>query len=485
MVALTVVVVLFLCALMLGVRYPGTALYAVIFLTPWQGLDPDIGLRVVAYQVVLVGLVAPNIGRILQRQFGQKPRVPGSLAPFVYYSVVITLFSLPFLPVVEVAGGTLRSQYLRPIFQIAIFALHASLIVMVPMLITNLEGLVRAARVYVLSCTILAAIGWYQIAVWYGTGTNPLPIGFMDHLLGGSESIVREGAYEFLDLYIRRMNALGGEPKNLGAGLVIALLVLQVGWLYRLLQIDIFSAVLWFFLAASAVMTFSTTAIYMWVIGSVVVILSPVFSRGQSRLKAWSRLAIAGFVLVAGVAAISAGSWSEKGSPSQTESLVSSLLIERTIERGVLEDFDEAIIEYLGEHPLRAVLGHGLGNIHLFADSYLADDVAEYAGGGVFVGKAQYLRFISEIGVLGLALFCWPILRKCVVFWGGRRSLEARTSELYGSVVAMMLSILMLYLANGAIMPQAYVMIGVFIAAAEILLAGQHNVVRRMVAARV
>jgi hypothetical protein len=102
----------------------------------------------------------------------------------------------------------------------------------------------------------------------------------------------------------------------------------------------------------------------------------------------------------------------------------------------------------------------------------------------VFVGKAQYLRFISEIGILGLALFCWPILRTCVVLWGSSRSLEAWTSELYGAVVAMTLAILMLYLANGAIMPQAYVMIGVVLAAAEILLAGQYNVVRRIVAVR-
>jgi hypothetical protein len=48
----------------------------------------------------------------------------------------------------------------------------------------------------------------------------------------------------------------------------------------------------------------------------------------------------------------------------------------------------------------------------------------------------------------------------------------------------MMLSMLVLYLANGAIMPQAYVMIGVVIAAAEILLAGQHNVIRGIVAVR-
>ncbi|MBC7520897.1 MAG: hypothetical protein H7268_07370, partial [Sandarakinorhabdus sp.] len=60
---------------------------------------------------------------------------------------------------------------------------------------------------------------------------------------------------------------------------------------------------------------------------------------------------------------------------------------------------------FLQASPGAAAAGVGLGNAHLYATPYLDPLYALYAEGNVFVAKTQYLRFISEIGIIGLSLF--------------------------------------------------------------------------------
>ena len=88
---------------------------------------------------------------------------------------------------------------------------------------------------------------------------------------------------------------------------------------------------------------------------------------------------------------------------------VIDIIANRTIERvnsdGALEDFDKTILSWLESAPQAAVAGVGLGNAHLYATPFLDPLFALYAEGNVFVAKTQYLRFISEIGIIGLALF--------------------------------------------------------------------------------
>ena len=88
---------------------------------------------------------------------------------------------------------------------------------------------------------------------------------------------------------------------------------------------------------------------------------------------------------------------------------VRDLLAERTIERlegpGAVEDFDLAIIDYFKEHPDSLPLGLGLGNAHLYAGPYLLPEHKLYAEGNVFIAKTQYIKLISEQGVIGLLFF--------------------------------------------------------------------------------
>ena len=311
--ALVVIAILFVSAVALAFSRPKLVFYAVIFLAPWQGFDPDVGLRVVAYQVVLSGLIAATL---LRRMIGPSTLAPRrasvSLAPFFWYSAVVTIVSLLFLPSADVGGGVLRSPFVRPIFQVVILALYMSIVVLASTLTRNTEGLLRSAKVYIASCTVLAAVGWYQLAVWYGTGSNPLPIGFVNHLLGGSEDTVREGLYYFSDIEIFRMNSFGGEPKHLGASLAIAILLMQVGVLYRVLRIGAFSTGLWLFLTLSLLATLSTTAIYMWVVGTAAMAIAyGYFPPDRSRKRVSVHAIFLGLVLALGLAAFDAVLWNE------------------------------------------------------------------------------------------------------------------------------------------------------------------------------
>jgi hypothetical protein len=77
----------------------------------------------------------------------------------------------------------------------------------------------------------------------------------------------------------------------------------------------------------------------------------------------------------------------------------------------LLEDFDAAIIDFLMQNATALLFGVGLGNIHLFADSFLLPDVAAFASGTSFVAKMGVLRVISETGLIGALLMLVFVIR--------------------------------------------------------------------------
>lgn len=73
--------------------------------------------------------------------------------------------------------------------------------------------------------------------------------------------------------------------------------------------------------------------------------------------------------------------------------------------RDLVEDFDRAVLGFLQEEPGYLLTGVGLGNAHLYANEYLPTFAIPYAADTAFVAKSGYLRLISEVGLVGLALF--------------------------------------------------------------------------------
>ncbi len=391
-------------AVMAGVAIANArvALLVTIFLVPWSGLDVDVGLRITAYQVSLAALLAVTLVRLTQPGLAPQRIAAGTLfAAFLLYAVVWSLLQIGFLPQVEVITVGLRGPLVRAGIQILLFIFAVTPVVLIPMYVRQRDDILVMGRLYLASVIVLTIIGWLQLAGWYATGTNPLPIGAFGNALGSLYSDARSGSFALDALNIYRMNSFAGEPRDLGIDIIIAIMMVQAIALTAERPRTWTLALLWLLLFASMLATFSTSAIGLWTIASVGLLPACLLFRVKIQRRTSSLFAVAAafivpmLLLVVGLEAY--------GIP------VINILSERTVERlssdGAIEDFDLAILDYLKVAPGSAVTGVGLGNIHLYATPYLDPLFALYAEGNVFVAKTQYLRFISEIGVIGLALF--------------------------------------------------------------------------------
>jgi hypothetical protein len=402
MLALVFIAVMFSGFSWLSAVNPRAALFSAIFLIPWGGLDVDIGLRVVAWQVALAPLCLVTVLRLTQPGW-QPPQLAGGslLSVLVLYAISWSLLQLGFLPNVAAGDSVLRGPQARAIIQILLYLFALSPVVLVPWLLNGADDLKRVLRIYLASLVVLALIGWFQLALWYGFGTNPLPVGAFNVALGGSEALVHEGQFAFELFNIYRMNSLAGEPRNLATALVLGMLFIQAivlatksvpGWKL---------GGMWLLFLLSVLTTFSTSAALIWPVATFA--LLPVMWVFGIKVQRSSRSMLIGVLAIVMPLVVGIGVAEARGIP------VLDLLAERTLDRltndGAVEDFDLAITDYLRAHPAAAVTGVGLGNAHLYATPYLDPVFALYAEGTVFTGKTSVVKMVSEIGFVGLGLF--------------------------------------------------------------------------------
>jgi hypothetical protein len=392
-----------------SVERPREVLLSAIFLAPWSGLDVDVGVRLTAYRIVMATLAVASVLRLTLRP-DSRSRVPVSVlfAALCLYAVIWSLVQIPFLPPRDVEGGVLRAPAARAIIQVFMFGLDVSPVIVVPLVLRHANDVWQAGETYIVSCVVLAMLGWLQIASWYGSGWNPFPIGVVDSLFGagarlGSQIGLREGIEFHRGVPLYRMNSLGGEPRDLAGSFAIALILLQVIMVNSRANRGGPHLVIWSFLFLSMLLTLSTSGLVLWILGTLALGgLQWSFGSGRSRKTGLARwvftsvglpgLAIAATVtLLSSMAILPDGRWLE-------------IAKVRTIGRSFSEDFDAAVIGFLRDQPGYSLAGVGLGNIHLYANDYLPD-YADYAVNTSFVAKSGYLRLLSEIGIVGLVLF--------------------------------------------------------------------------------
>lgn len=444
----------------LALAHPRKTLLVAVFFIPWSGLDVDIGLRVTAYLVFITPLFAATVFRSLVKT-RQRLHL-GAFWLIVIYAVIWSACQLPFLPVENVVGGALRQPAVRGTFQILMFLITISPIWLVPTYIRDRAGLLQMGKCYLVSVGILALIGWMQLAIWIATGTDPFPVGFFNGLLGGMGG-ERSGMFQYTGGVIYRMSSFGGEPKGLGIGLAVALLLLQAGVSLK----GSWGRWFWPFLFISMVATFSTMALLGW-LGATVVQL---FVSSEGRLKApdflSSRHGVKRMflwsipVLMLAVVAAQSIPVFELIHMRTTTRIVES-------DRLALEEFNVAVLDFLLAHPWWAAVGTGLGNVHLYADSFLPEYAVRYAEGTPFVAKSGALRWVSELGLLTLIGFVGWIF--------STSSKNARLARnfpgwqyLLGIVVKLLLPLMSLWFVSGYIAPQFYITIGVCVATGTII----------------
>jgi hypothetical protein len=360
---------------------------------------------------------------------------------------------MAFFPSENVAGGALRQPAVRGTFQILMFLVTISPIWLVPTYVRDKAGLFKMVKAYLFSAVVLALIGWLQLSIWIATGSDPFPVGYFNSLLGGMGG-ERSGLFHYMGSTIYRMSSFAGEPKGLGNGLAVALLLLQAGVKLK----GALSRWIWPFLFISMVATFSTSALLGWFGATVVQLFTS--SQGKltlPRLSTDQRLARKIFLWMIPVLFLTAVA---------THTLPIFEIIEmRTTARvlegdgGALEDSNVAVLYFLLDHPLWAVTGTGLGNVHLYADSYLPDYAVRYAGDTTFVAKSGALRWISEIGFVTLIVFMvWIISTVNKTCKAGQKQNHHRfLADIIGKVT---LPLLALWFVSGYISSQFFMMIG-------------------------
>jgi hypothetical protein len=400
--AVIAVLIIFALFTALAVVNPRAAMLASVFFMPWNGLDIDVGLRITVYQLSLAGLLLVTLVRLTQP--GLRPTAIAAwplYAAFLLYAVLWSLLQLGIFPQLRITTEGLRGPNARAIIQILLFLFSASPVVLYPMLVREPGEVLRLGRVYVAGVVVMGVIGWLQLLVWYATGNNPLPIGSFGNALGGGYAEARSGSYVLDALNIYRMNSFAGEPRDLGIAIVVALIAIQSVALVAPRPATGRLLLLWGFLFLTLLATVSTSGIGLWVIASPALI--PACWLFGVRIARSGRQLLGVLAVLVVPMLLLFGALQASGIP------VIDIIANRTIERvnsdGALEDFDKTILSWLESSPEAAIAGVGVGNAHLYATPFLDPLFALYAEGNVFVAKTQYLRFISEIGIIGLSLF--------------------------------------------------------------------------------
>lgn len=410
-----VVVIALVLGFFYGAKNPRRLLLAAIFLSPWAGLEVDIGLRVTAYLICIVPLFFLFLMRIsLSSGNPGLLRLHNTFLLIIAFAIIWSVAQIPFLPDADVSGGLLRSPQFRAIVQIIMFLVMISPVFLVPWLVRDQADIIQFGRIYILSVVVLALIGWVQIALWVATESNPLPIGYVNSLLGGVD-FTRSGQFYYEDLLIMRMNSFGGEPKDLGAGLAVGLLILQAGLCCDKRR----QFMIWGFLFATLLTTLSSMSITTWFGATVLQLTYRYKYNFTSRRKTmtYSR----NFLLSVLAASLILPSFYILFS----DSVIFNILEIRTVGRltgeggqaldgtsnfglGFLEDFNDTVVAFLVDQPWWLPFGVGLGNVHLYADPYMPPVIRSFAGGTSFVAKSAALRWISELGLVSfIILISW------------------------------------------------------------------------------
>lgn len=462
-IALLIIVLIFVAAGYGALFKPKLLVVCLLFFVGWHGFSANIGVSVYGYQLFLILLfIRVFSGGRSDRYLADFMACFQIMKPLLVWAAIVSIGALAFLPDVSVEGGFARQPIPRAILQILVFFLNVLPFFVVGVFSRIFFSSRTAIYLVINSVLVLVLIGYFQIVWWELSGYNPIPINYIEGLFGLRDAF-GGASFEFMRYDVKRMNSLGGEPKNLGATIIVGILLVQhcitasdnkkTGGLITI----------WFVLFAAALLTVSTTTNLLYLVATVVqLILALVIKNHYGAVTERSRNSgnavwgIVGFFILAIVTVLTLEAFSIP---------IFDLIIDRTFDRieesatGIFEDFDAAVVALLIEKPWIAVTGAGLGNIHLFADKFLIMETAEYAASTVFGAKAFYLKIISELGIIGLTLFLsmiWSVVKYLL----STPRLEGAKGS-FGDSAVLILTLATVFFAATSIGPLFYALLGI------------------------
>lgn len=371
-------------------------LLAHVFYLPWFGLALNLGLTVTIdrfFAAALVGGVAVTLGT---RGFG-------GFGLFLVYAFLCTVLNSILLPDAARLFPAARGEWRWP-FQLVIWSLMV--LPGAAVAATQSVAVVRAClRMLVFSVSLLSALALVQFAIFHATGIDILPINVME----GASVEARMAAFESARGVVFRACALGGEPKHLAYSAAVALTVVAAEWAYG----NVLSAgrrqllVATGLICAALVVTFSTQGLLLAAVNLAVILAFSILRSGMSprRFSTVLLLVAAGAAVIAWIPGL--------------HEVLALRTVSRLRDTGGMEDWNTVVADWLLDNPEWAVMGVGLGNVHLHALHHIPEEFLFYMGGQVFVAKAGALRLLSETGIIGLTIFLAAFLRPVVVLLRG------------------------------------------------------------------
>ena len=365
-----------------------------VFFIPFFGLMYDIGIsltldRVFSLFMLLVMFYDNSIYKISKKLI--------TFLIFIFYSFMITLVLSQTLPDTVNLFPPLRGMY-RYLGQIIMWSLQFIPVFFIVRYLKDREQIIKLFKVLILSCFILSLIGLFQYLFYHHFGYDILPVGVLQ------EDATRSGMFSFESLNIFRVSSLGGEPKHFAYSLSIVLpIIILLNYLKILKSKIIFMLIM----LVNLILTFSTQGYIIFVLNMFIVFFLLWYFKGlKKKFFLYSLISVCAVVIF-----------------FVLNPFLFQLIKLRSIDRlldpsvvgahSIIEDFNEAVIEFIKENPYWSIIGVGLGNIHLYAQEYIPD-YAWYMIDNVFVAKSGFLRLLSEVGLIGLFLFLISYLKPLV-----------------------------------------------------------------------
>jgi len=368
-------------------RYIGLA-KVFVFSLPFYGLMYDIGISLTIDRIwALIMLFVLFFNKSFLK-------VGKSLRYFLYfivYTFTITIVLSQHLPDTVNMFSLLRGKY-RYMVQIFFWGLLFTPVFYFVKYIKNVEEIKQLLKILILACVLLSLIGIFQYVFYKRFGYDIIPIGLL-------QEEKRTGMIYHMYLgNVFRVSSIGGEPKHFAYSLSIVLPLLFFNNYLKVFSIrhSLFCAIIMLF---NLFMTLSTQG-YILMFLNILVGLILIFHKGiKLRFVIYSEIIVVFFIFLLEI------------NPTTFE-LVKFRTIERLINPNMqeapmftfVEDWNEAVLRFLINHPYWLITGTGLGNIHLYAQEYIPY-YAYYMYENVFVAKSGFLRILSETGIIGLLLF--------------------------------------------------------------------------------
>ena len=377
--------------LLLSFKSQKYLIYGYVFFLPWAGLTVDLGVqlnidRLISFIMLL--LAVTFIGKLVRL---------GPVLLFLIYAFVVTcVLSLLFLPETANEFPPLRGKY-RWAIQITMWSLLFAPVFFFQTL-KKIGEIQKIYKILLISIIILCVLGWVQVLSYFLFNFDPFPIGILN-----PEDILRQGIFDFQGTPIFRMSSLGGEPKHFAYSIVTVLSIMFIQILYgkNRKSIGKKKLAIFLFLLFSLILTFSTQGFGLLLVDLISITFLSVYVLKDVRIN---KVVYIVFLLFMSLSVL-----------IYFERDILQVLNERTFlrlqESGFIEDWNDAVLGFLREHPKYWFTGVGLGNIHLYAKDYIPGYALHHMFGEVFIAKSGFLRLISEVGMIGFLFFLYAYFK--------------------------------------------------------------------------